>query len=347
VTTFESDKIETLSAVLAMGMILNKLGKNFYIFTPETPKVNFSFLPSNSLMSSEISGNNLLILVAEDKSKLKKMLWEKKDGFLRLEVVSKNEPFTPQDVSFTYQKPQIDYLLVLGSPRFGANEKLAKFKDRPVINIDYHKDNNSFGKYNWLDERAYSLVEMLVSLVEALEMGSQKEIKDKDIATLLYAAILWRSKGLIGKVPSKIFSVVAQLLSWGAKKNKIDRYFWQVLPAETLTLLGALLESVEYQNGYFIFSFDYSQWSEKKKLMLNNIDLIINEIKQKTAGLVGLVLVLEDEKHKGLVWASLDEKKIADLATFIDWQMQTKNLSQGQTLNGFSEAKIKIKQILF
>ena len=119
------------------------------------------------------------------------------------------------------------------------------------------------------------------------------------------------------------------------------------MPAETLTLLGALLESVEYQNGYFIFSFDYSQWSEKKKLMLNNIDLIINEIKQKTAGLVGLVLVLEDEKHKGLVWASLDEKKIADLATFIDWQMQTKNLSQGQTLNGFSEAKIKIKQILF
>lgn len=347
ITTFETNKIESLAGVLALGAILSKLNKNFYMFLGEDPKINFYFLPGNQNLTRDITGNNLLILVSEDKAKLKKMLWEKKDGFLRLEIVSKNQPFTPQDVSFTHQKPQIDHMVVVGSTRFGAFPELARFKDRPVINIDYHKDNNSFGRYNWVDERAFSLTEMLVSLIEALETATAKNLKDADLATLLYAGLLWRTKGLSGKIPPKVFSVMAQLMSLEADKAKIDRHFWQTITPEMLPILGMVFERGEFQNGYFIFCLPYEIWSGKKQLVLANINLIINEIKQRTAGLSGLVLVLEDEKHKGLIWASLDKKKIEQLATFIDWQMQTKSLSRGQTINGFPEARNKIKQALF
>lgn len=347
VTTFETDKIEAIASLLAMGAILNKLGKNFYLFVSENPKTNFSFLPNASLISDEISGNNLLILLSENKAKLKKMLWEKKNGYLRLEIVSKTKPFSPQDVSFTYQEPKIDYLIVLGSSRFVGDEKLIKYKDKPVINIDYHKDNNEFGKYNWLDDRVYSMAEMLVSMIEAMEANKKIEIKDKEIATLLYAAILWRSKGLTGKVPPKSFSVVAQLLSWGAKKTIIDQAFWQMLPAESLTLLGAILESVEFQNGYFIFSLPFNKWSAKRRLLLDNMTVILDELKQRIAGMKGFVLILEEENHKPIVWSKLETDKISELAAFVDWEMQTKKINRGQSLINFSETKERIKKVLF
>ena len=41
------------------------------------------------------------------------------------------------------------------------------------------------------------------------------------------------------------------------------------------------------------------------------------------------------------------EEKLAQLSGFIDWQVENKNLSRGQTLNGFSDAQAKIKQVLF
>ncbi|MDD3773716.1 MAG: hypothetical protein PHW50_00285 [Patescibacteria group bacterium] len=347
ITTFETDKIEALAGVLALGEMFTELNKNFYLFLGEESKINFDFLPSSQNLTNDLSGKNLLILVSEEKSKLKKMLWERKDGFLRLEIVSKGQPFTPQDVSFSHQKPQIDYIIVVGSSRFSASSDLVKYKDRPVINIDYHQDNASFGHYNWVDERAFSLSEMLVSLVESLETTTNKNIKNVDLATLLYAGILWRTKGLSGKVPSKVFSVVAQLIAWKANKIKIDRSYWQTISPELLPILGMVFERAEFQNGYFIFSLPFSKWSSKKNLFLKNINLIINEIKHKTFGLSGLILILENEKNKGLVWANLDAKKIAAMATFIDWHLQNKHLSQGETLTGFKESRDKIKQILF
>lgn len=347
ITTFETNKIESLASVLALGAILSKLNKNFYMFLGEDPKINFSFLPNNQNFTRDITGNNLLILVSEDKAKLKKILWEKKDGFLRLELVSGQQPFTPQDISFTHQKPKIDYFIVVGSSRFSAYPELAKYKNRPVINIDYHQDNALFGQYNWIDERASTLSEMLVSLLESLETATNKNLKNVNLATLLYAGILWRTRGLIGKISPKVFSVVAQLLSWEADKEKIDRFYWQTITPEMLPILGLVFERVEFQNGYFIFSLPYEIWSAKKELFLKNINLIIKEIKLRAAGLKGLVLVLEDEKHKGLIWANLNNTKLAELSVFVDWKVQSKNISHGQTIGRFTQAKNKIKQILF
>jgi len=346
ITTFEIEKLESLAAILALEKILKNLGKNCYLFIGDSPAKDFSFLPDAQNLSTELSGNNLLIFVQEKKAKLKKLLWDKKGDTLKLEIVSRGDPFSPQDVSFGYEKPQIDYMVVLGSPRFAAIEKLAKFKDKPVINIDWRKDNDLYGSINWINKEAYTLAEMIISLIEALNQSTGKILQDKDVATLLYASVLWRTKGFSGNIPSKVFSVLAQLLSWGAEKTKIDQYFWRSMPAELVPIFGKILESMQSQNNAFIFSLKKEEFTPNKDLILEHIKLIINELKQRVIGLNDLVLLFEDE-DRGLIWAILSQAKITELSAFVDWKTKNRKINQGELLGKFEEDQIRIKQELF
>jgi len=65
VSTCEPDKIENIASVLALGLILKKLNKNFLLFVSEMPEMKLDFLPEAESLSSELLSKNLVVFIKE------------------------------------------------------------------------------------------------------------------------------------------------------------------------------------------------------------------------------------------------------------------------------------------
>jgi nanoRNase/pAp phosphatase (c-di-AMP/oligoRNAs hydrolase) len=292
VTTFENENIGSIAAVLAMGEILKNFDKNFTLFVVDFPEMNISFLPHIEELKTEIFGKNLIISISEKNKKLKKFAWKRTDEVFEIELFPKNEAFGPEDVSFKYKEEDFEYIIVLGSPRYGAVKELEKFKQKPIINIDFHKDNVFYGQINFVNKKAVSLAEILASLIETLEGISKKQIWSQDLATLLYANLYWLTKGLRGDLPPKVFSVTAQLISYGAKKEMIEEKFEKRFSIEFYSLMGEIFKGALYQNETLLGVL---------KLKSNEIDLwrregkrMMREIKNKIFGINRVCIVIEN-----------------------------------------------------
>jgi len=324
VSSFENEKIESISAILALGLVFKKLGKNVILFIPELPEINLSFLPTAEELKTEILGHNLIILINEKDKRLKKLNWQRIDNALRVELVPKEGDFGPQDISFAYGEQKIEYLIFLASPRYGAVKDLEKFREKSTINIDFHEDNELFGQFNWISKKSISMAEILLGLVETLETFGNKKIWDENLATLLYANLFWSTSGLRGTIPAKIFSMAAQLVSFGADKKRIEEAYEKRFVPEFYSLLGKIFQNSQSQNQKLI-SILFLDDGEKKWWEDYKRD-ILEEIKSKIFGLSEIYIIVKKD-NQSEIWA-YSEKEALDLSE-IEWFVKTPPIFRG------------------
>ena len=83
------------------------------------------------------------------------------------------------------QRPQAAFIIDCSiKQRIGAVEKLIDQR-LPIINIDHHIDNNSFGRFNWIQPQASSTGEMIYQLFKLMRVKL-----DKADALNIYTAML-------------------------------------------------------------------------------------------------------------------------------------------------------------
>lgn len=110
-----------------------------------------------------------------------------------------------------------------------------------TINIDHHPKNNRYGQYNWVNEKAAAVAEMVYELISALEVELTPEI-----ATNLFVAILTDTGSFqFSNTSSKTFEIAAELVRSGADPGRISRLVYMNQPLSRLRLLGTLLNSME------------------------------------------------------------------------------------------------------
>lgn len=143
-------------------------------------------------------------------------------------------------VSVTSLVPDLSVPVILlecdGIPRTG----LKGLEGHMLFNIDHHASGRHFASFNWIDEDACAVAEMVYRIAKAAKV----EISPS-MATCLYAAILSDTGSFTySSTNAETFSIVHDLAQHGAHPSQIARDLYFSNPASKIRLLGTALSNL-------------------------------------------------------------------------------------------------------
>lgn len=219
---------DQLASVVALQAILAKLGKNAYaIVTDSLPKIA-SALDTGKVSRSLDGVCDFIVSLDMSQVAVDKLKYTIEESRLDIIVTPHQGNFTAKDASFSYGAYQFDLVIALGVPNLAKLDRLHEanptiFDGLHLINIDYHRINDSFGSVNLIDQSASSVAEILVSVTESLGQG----LIDAHIATAMLAGIMASTNRFSApNTTPKAMTVAAQLMAAGAKQQEIVKVLY-------------------------------------------------------------------------------------------------------------------------
>jgi phosphoesterase RecJ-like protein len=160
-----------------------------------------------------------------------------------------------------------DLAIILDCPRIGRIGNVADIigNDIPIINIDHHADNTSYGIINMLDPAISSVGEMLYEFFR----NSQIAI-DVNMAISLYVAIITDTgRFRFRSTTRRTMEIAGHLIDLGADPRDIcDKIYYSILP-ETLKMTGQVLSGIEFYEAGKICLLQMS----RQTLIENKLDI--------------------------------------------------------------------------
>ncbi|MFA6521963.1 MAG: DHH family phosphoesterase, partial [Candidatus Gracilibacteria bacterium] len=240
---------DSIGSALALYLALKKLDKTVTIVAEEKIPENYNFLPEVAVISHdlnfvrdlvvtidcrdtppgnvrhEIQGNKINIIVTPQKGSIEKEQVVISHGGVPYDCIVTVDAADPSQFKKVYDNFTELFHLV------------------PVINIDHHTSNNSFGKINFVDIMAPSTTTLIMPLVE--ELG--QNLMDADIATLLLAGLITDTGSFQNpNTTPDAFSIAAKLIGYGARQQEIIRHLYKTKKLSTLKLWGRTLSKIQY-----------------------------------------------------------------------------------------------------
>ena len=114
----------------------------------------------------------------------------------------------------------------------------------PVINIDHHQGNTSYGAVNWFDPAAAACAEMVFDVIAALGVPMSREI-----ATHLYVGILTDTGSFhYSGTSARTFDIARRLVEAGVDPSTVARTVFDSNTLGRLKLFGAVLSAIELEH---------------------------------------------------------------------------------------------------
>lgn len=139
-----------------------------------------------------------------------------------------------------------DTALILECPnlaRIGRASKLLN-NDVRIVNIDHHRDNGLFGEVNWINAEASSVAEMTVEYFERVGYRITPGVAEQ-----LYTAIMTDTGRFRYRSTSpRTMEIAGKLISAGADPQKICDLVYYNLQPSTMSLIGKVLNSIEFHD---------------------------------------------------------------------------------------------------
>jgi len=132
-----------------------------------------------------------------------------------------------------------------------AGHTLEKDPNSPIVNIDHHASNPSYGDLAYIEPARASCGEVLLDLLKAAEMPVSR-----DTAECLFVAISTDTGSFqYPSVTPSTFRAAAELLEHGLDLGEISRQTYESNPPRRLLLLREVLQSAQFDAdsriGYF------------------------------------------------------------------------------------------------
>ncbi|KKU44465.1 MAG: Phosphoesterase RecJ domain protein [Berkelbacteria bacterium GW2011_GWA2_46_7] len=244
---------DALGSVLALRMVLQRLGKKVDAVLDGLVPTSLSYLPGyTEVKDKTITPSNDLIITIDSRSTGEELkLGYKKivdEHRIQIVITPPKGALMPEDVKVERSLPKYDAVIVLdctGFDRIGPiyNEFPDLFFETPTVSIDHHVTNSYAAKVNWVDMTATSTAEMLVALIEALGRG--ENLLDEEVATCLLTGLITDTGSFQNmSTTPKSLTVAAQLVAAGAKHQEIiERISSKSLT--TLKLWGRALAKIQ------------------------------------------------------------------------------------------------------
>ncbi|OQA52424.1 MAG: Bifunctional oligoribonuclease and PAP phosphatase NrnA [candidate division WS2 bacterium ADurb.Bin280] len=302
---------DALGSLLALKIVLEKMGKKTDCVTSDAPNKIFNFLPRISEIGRKIEvSDDFIISVDTSSVEIEKIGYKKEDSgkkLVNIVITPRGKGrFSAENISFPQAKPKYDLIISVDTPNIERLGEIAPsldiFYEIPLINIDHHPSNEKFGKINLVELVATSTSEILVSLFESLSKDNQ--IIDADVATCLLTGLIYDTSSFqnVNTTP-KSLTIAAQLVAAGARQQEIVKNLYKTKSMETLKLWGLVLTKVsEDKENKFLYSSVSREDLEKTGADESALSGVIDEL-LKSATEVDFALLLSE--RQGYVHGSL------------------------------------------
>jgi hypothetical protein len=223
IVTGQRPNVDQVTAVLALSVVLRKLGKKVSAIVSDQLPAGIDFLPTKALDKSMDGLRDFILKVDLAKAEVDKLKYTIEEGKLNIHVTPFKGKFTPGDVTYAYGDFHYDLAVVIGVPSRSRIDKVLVdndgfFEKVPVVNIDFHRTNEQFGAINLVETNAASLSEIIVAMAESLQNG----IIDAEIGTVLLTGIMASTDRFTATHTSpKALTVAAQLMAAGADQQLV------------------------------------------------------------------------------------------------------------------------------
>ena len=128
--------------------------------------------------------------------------------------------------------------------RLGSMCRLPDFRDRPLINIDHHQTNTSYGDVNLVDASASSTAEVVLRLLDRMSLPI-----DEQIATCLLTGIVTDTRGFrTSNVNVQVMEAATRLMKAGAPLPFIAGNSLDCRSTSVIRLWGAAISRLQLED---------------------------------------------------------------------------------------------------
>ncbi len=143
------------------------------------------------------------------------------------------------------------------------------------VNIDHHISNGYYGQYNFVDGEASSTCELIYRLLrDVVDL-------DKDIATALYAGILYDTGGFRHTSTSPAtMNAAAELMTYDIPFNRIHNDFFESKSFQEMKIIGrAFQNALQRFEGKFLYSTIALSEMEDFGCTYHDVGAVISQLK--------------------------------------------------------------------
>lgn len=302
VVTRKDPSEDSIGSMLALSLILEKMGKEIDMVTSGPVNSILSFLPKYDRINPELEASrNFVISLDVSETKISSFSYDfSKDGKkLNIYITPRENSFKPEDVSFKNLGFGYDLISVLDSPDFESlgsiyERNVDLFYNTPIINIDHHPSNEHFGEVNLVDVTASSCSEVLYSLIESIGLDY---IDDKVATCLLSGIIASTSSFQNPNTTPKSFTIAAQLIAAGADQQKIIQRLYKSKKLPFLKLLGRALARIKIKpEAKLAWTLIENKDFEKTQTQDSDLLELVNELNSRIPE-AQIILILSKRKE--------------------------------------------------
>lgn len=230
VTVNNNPSVDQLASTIGLTLLLNKLGKHgTAVFSGKVPSTIEFLEPEKTLEKNTNSLRDFII--ALDKSKADKLRYKVEDKLVKIFITPYRTSLTDKDLEFSQGDFNVDVVIALGvKQRDQLDQAIVThgriLHDATVISINTD-GNGDLGTMNWVDQKASSLSEMVVSLVEQMQDAN---LLDGQMATAFLTGIVAETDRFSNeKTSSTTMNISSKLMAAGANQQLIANKLKEVL----------------------------------------------------------------------------------------------------------------------
>lgn len=231
ITTGQHPTVDQVAAVMALALILRKLGKKVTAMVSDQIPYQMNFLASDILDTKFTGLRDFIMKLDLSKAEVDKLKYTIEDGKLNVHITPFKGSFSQSDVAFEHGAYHYDIAVVLGVPNRSRVDRIYEQNKNlfeiPIVNIDFHRSNENYGAINLIEPMAASLAEILLALGESLQQG----ILDEQLATVMLTGIMASTDRFTAThTTAKSLTVAAQLMAAGAKQQNVVKGLYKSSP---------------------------------------------------------------------------------------------------------------------
>lgn len=222
IATHKNPSIDSLGSSLSLYLGLLGIGKNVSVVCPDPVTVEYSNLVGVNKLDTKMGGKrNFVISLDYQEGSIEKVSYNIEGSKFNLVIEPRPgfEDFSEQKVHYSHSGGFADLIITVDTQKLedlGSvyEENREIFGEKPIINIDHHKDNALYGTINCVDTNVSSTTELI-----AVVMSYSGVKLSEDIATNLINTIIETTNHFQNSnVNARTFEIASVCMKAGGKR---------------------------------------------------------------------------------------------------------------------------------
>lgn len=274
-----------------------------------------------------------------------------KDLGKNVEVICLDAPsdefrFLPGIESVKCGQPSLDFdayfILDAGAPHLtGLHEDIPSLfdKSKEVVNLDHHRSNDFYGRYNLVDANAASATMVLYEMLTALNYPINRQI-----ATCLLTGIYTDTGSFMhSNTDARVLRTASRLVAKGADLKGISKEIFRTTKISTMKLWGRVLRNISQDEQGITMSVIKKKDFEESGADYTEMSGAVDYVNSVPGSTYSVILTEREGKVKGSLRTLKDEVDVAEIASKYGGGGHTK--AAGFTLTGRLQQEVRWKVV--